>query len=68
MLWLSSAEVTAGKVQNLIDRYGSLMEVWERFEKDEDLRFHPAAHSVLASLHSRDAVDELHGTLERRNV
>jgi len=68
MLWLSSAEVTAGKVQNLIDRYGSLMEVWERFEKDKELRFHPTAQSVLASLHSRDALDALHGALERRNV
>lgn len=68
MLWLSAAEVTPGKVQELLNRFGSLQEVWERFDKDEELRFHPAAKGVLSSMHSRDAVDELHGTLERKNV
>lgn len=68
MLWLSAAEITPGKVQDLLNRYGSLEEVWERFGKDEELHFRGVAQNILQSLHSRDAVDELHGTLERKNV
>lgn len=68
MLWLSAAEVTPGKVRELIFRYGSLEEAWECFGTEYGPRFPDAAQSVMEAYHSRDAIDELHGTLERKNV
>lgn len=68
LLWLSAAEVTPGKVQELLKRYGTLEEVWASFGQENGPQFHEATHAVLKQFHSRDAIDELHGRLERKNV
>jgi len=68
LLWLSTAEITAGHVQKLESYYGSLLDVWERFGKDPELDFHPWAEAVLSQYHSRDAIDDLYETLQQKNV
>lgn len=68
LLWLSAAQVTPDRVQALVSEYGSLGDVWESFGTPSGPRFQSGTHSILASLHSRDALDEHHGRLERKNV
>lgn len=68
LLWLSAAEITPGHVQRLQEHYGSLLEVWERFGKDDELDFHPGAEAVLTQHHSRAAIDALYETLQKKNV
>jgi len=68
LLWLSAAEVTPGKVQDLLAYYGSAEEIWNRFDRENGPAFQSATHAVLRSLHSRDAIDELHERLEKKNV
>ena len=68
LLWLSAAEVTPGKVQELVALYGGAEEIWNSFDHENGPKFQAATHAVLKSLHSRDAIDELHGRLEKKNV
>lgn len=68
MLWLSSAEVTAGHVQKLREYYGNLEEVWERFGKDPELDFSPAVQAALEASHSREFIDGLTERLEEKSV
>ena len=68
LLWLSAAQITADRVQALRSEYGTLGDVWESFGKTGGPKFHGGAKDVLQALHSRDALDEWHGKLERKNV
>lgn len=68
LLWLSAAQITPDRVQALKTEYGSLGDVWESFGTVNGPKFQSSAQSVLESLHSRDALDEWHDKLERKNV
>ena len=57
-LWLSAAEIAAGRLQELISQYGSVSEIWDAFGRKGGPMF----------MHSRDAIDDLLGKLERKNV
>ena len=67
-LWLSSAEITPGHVQDMVDYYGSVMDIWEAFGKEGGPTFTQHPTEVLKRLHSRDAIDGLIEKLERKNV
>lgn len=67
-LWLSAAEITPSRVQDLLQEFGNIGEIWEAFGKENGPRFVPHAESILKQLHSRDAMDDLQGKLERKNV
>lgn len=68
LLWLSSAEITAGHVQKLLEHYGCAEAVWERFGKDPELDFQPGAEVILKQHHSREAIDSLTEKLDKKNV
>ena len=68
LLWLSAAEITPDRVDAMIHQYGSAEGIWDAFDKASGPKFQDASYEVLHNLHSRDAIDELHGTLERKNV
>ena len=68
LLWLSAAEITPDRLTALIQQYGSAEEIWNAFGKTSGPKFQDSAFQILESLHSRDAIDELHGRLERKNV
>lgn len=68
LLWLSAAEITPDRVSALIAQYGSAEGIWHAFGTAGGPAFQGVAQEVLESLHSRDAIDELHGTMERKNV
>lgn len=68
LLWLSTAEVTSGHVQKLLEEYESAVGIWEAFGSDNGPKFHPHAYEVLRRLHTRDALDDLQEQLDRKNV
>ncbi|MCI5847415.1 MAG: DNA-processing protein DprA [Candidatus Limiplasma sp.] len=68
LLWLSSAEVTPGHVQRLLQTYPTVMDIWEAFGKTEGPAFPAGVRAVLSGLHSRQAIDDMAGKLERKNV
>ncbi len=68
LLWLSSAEITPGRVSELSTAYHGAEGIWESFDGAGGPEFQPAAREKLRRFHSRDALDELCGRLEERNV
>ncbi len=68
LLWLSSAEITAGHVQGMVEEYGSALGIWEAFGSEHGPTFTPYCQDVLKRLHSHGAIDDLIGKLERKNV
>ena len=68
LLWLSAAEITPDRVSTLIEQYGSAEAIWDAFGKTNGPQFQETARKTLDALHSRDAIDALHGKLERKNV
>lgn len=68
LLWLSSAEVTPGHVQKLLEVYHTPEEIWEDFDRNGTAMFRSGAYAVLKSLHSPTALDDLCEKLDRKNV
>lgn len=68
LLWLSAAKVTPMHVSSLAGAYGGVQGVWDAFGRHGGPEFPAQVLKVLASLHSRAAMDELIARLEERNV
>lgn len=68
LLWLSTAEIAAGRVMQLMKRYHSAQGIWDSFGKPDGPTFQPAANERLKHLHTRSAIDSLVDELERKNV
>lgn len=68
LLWLSAAEVTAGHVMQLLEEYGSAVAIWDAFDTDNAPKFQSGTVATLKKLHSRTAMDDLVGRMERKNV
>lgn len=68
LLWLSNAEITAGHVQKLMEEYQSAEGIWQAFGKEHGPEFPVWADTILRKYHSRDALDDLQGQLDRKNV
>lgn len=68
LLWLSSAEVTAGHVQKLLETYHTPEEIWEAFDHCGNTMFRAGTFSALKDLHSPTALDDLCDKLDRKNV
>lgn len=68
LLWLSNAEISPGHVQNLLDTYHTVEEIWEQFGKESGPTFAPAAHQILKATHAPSAIDEIAEKLEHKNV
>lgn len=68
LLWLSSAEITAGRVGEMIAYYGSAQAIWDAFGGANGPVFRGRAQEILAKLHSRAAIDDLIASLEKKSV
>lgn len=68
LLWLSSAEIAAGHVWDLLACYGSAQAVWDAFGGANGPAFRGKAQETLARLHSRAAIDDLIAGVEKKNV
>lgn len=68
MLWLSSAEIAAGRVQELMGHYGTAEGIWDAFDKTGGQEFQDHSFQTLKALHSRTAMDDLIAKLEKKNV
>ena len=68
LLWLSAAEITAGRVDALIAEHGSAQGIWDAFQKPQGPRFAPQSLRVLEGLHSQTAMDELIARMTEKHV
>ena len=68
LLWLSSAEVSASRVAELISQYGSAQAVWEGFLTSKCPRFMPKCKKLLNDLYSDQKIDEQIKQLEEKHV
>lgn len=68
LLWLSSAEVSASRVDALIAEYGSAVEVWKAWRKPSGPTFVGKAQKVLKAYETDDQLSELIDRLEKNHV
>lgn len=68
LLWLSTAEVTPGSLQKLLERYGTIGDVWESFGTETGAKIRGKAGELLLQLHSEGALDDLCEKLKKKNV
>lgn len=68
LLWLSSAEVPASTLEQLMTKYESPEEIWEAFGRKNGPRFQGGVEKRLRDLHSNDAMEDLMEALEKKNV
>lgn len=65
LLWLSSAEVSASRVHNLIREHGSARAVWDNFAH---ISFQPRCAEILTKLHDESAIAVVCDRLEKCHV
>ncbi len=68
LLWLSAAEITADRVQRMIEKRGSACALWEDYKRGEPLTQSGEAARVLARYHSETAMDTLCERIEQKGV
>ena len=68
LLWLSAAEITADRVQRLVEKRGSACALWEDYRLGEPLTANADAARMLARYHSDAAMDALCERIEKKNV
>ena len=68
LLWLSTAEITAGRVWEMIAHYGSAQGIWDAFGGASGPSFRGKAQEALARFHSHAAIDDLIAALEKKSV
>ena len=68
LLWLSSAEVTPGHLQQLLAEYETAEGIWDAFGREGGPRFKESTQAILAALHSPSAIEDLLEKLRRKNV
>lgn len=68
LLWLSSAEVTAGRVTSLLAEYGNAQTIWERYQTSDCPKFMPKCKRILDDLYSDSKMDALIKQLEDKHV
>lgn len=68
LLWLSSAEITAGRVGEMIAYYGSAQAIWDAFGGTNGPVFRGRAQEILEKFHSRASIDDLIASLEKKSV
>lgn len=68
LLWLSSAEIPANRVWQMIRELGSAQAVWDVFPTTACPAFMPKARKILKELYSEEKLDELIHKLEEKHV
>lgn len=68
LLWLSSAEISAGRVAALLKEFGSADSLWEAFATPACPSFQPKARKILEELHSEEKLDEVIDKLKAKHV
>ncbi len=68
LLWLSCAEITADRLQKLLQETGSATALWERFGQGERFSKHPEANRILTCYHRQSALDALIESMEKRGI
>ncbi len=68
LLWLSAAEITADRVQRMIEKRGSASALWEDYRQGDPLTANAEAAHTLARYHSEAALDALCERIELKGV
>ncbi len=68
LLWLSAAEITADRVQRMLEQRGSAQALWEDFSAGVALSANAEANRFLTRYHSELALDALCERLEKKKV
>ena len=68
LLWLSAAEITADRVQRMIEKRGSACALWEDYRRGEPLTTSGDAARLLARYHSEAAMDTLCERIEQKGA
>ncbi|MEG1194250.1 MAG: DNA-processing protein DprA [Clostridia bacterium] len=68
LLWLSSAEITPKRVQELTFEFETAQGIWDGFAMHGSACFQPSSHEKLNRLHCKAAMDDLIAELNKRNV
>ncbi len=65
LLWLSAAEISAGKLQRLIERFGGAAGIWDAFPTEGEKLFEPGCHAVLSKLRTPAQMDDFCARIEK---
>jgi len=68
LLWLSTAEITADRVQKLLGKYIAAQGIWDAFHTDMSLKFKDKSKVVLERLHTRAALEDTIARLENMHI
>jgi len=68
LLWLSCGEITAQRVDRLIEKYGSPAEVRAAYGRESGPKFQEVADERLKKMHSEAAIDGELEKLEKKHV
>ena len=68
LLWLSAAELSADRVNRLLEERGSAQVLWEDYQRGLSLTASPEANRVLARYHSELALDALCERIEKKGI
>ena len=68
LLWLSAAEITADRVQRMIEKSGSAIALWEEYAQGKPLAANAEAAQILRRYHHELAMDTLCERIEKKGV
>ncbi len=68
LLWLSAAEITADRVQRMLEKRGSARALWEDHSHGQTLTANAEAAKALARYHSEAALDALCERIQGKGV
>lgn len=68
LLWLSAAEITADRVQRMLEKRGSARALWEDYAHGQALTANAEAAKALARYHSEIALDALCERIQSKGV
>ena len=68
LLWLSAAEITADRVQRLLEKYTAAQGIWDAFQGAQSPNFKDGSRAVLERLHSLAALEDLIAKLDKKRI
>ena len=68
LLWLSGAEITAGRIHKLIARFGSAEAIWDAFPQEGADTFEPGAFQALDKLRAPGRMDDFCSRIDKLGV
>ena len=68
LLWLSSAEIGAGRVKRLLDALGTAEAIWRAFPERGHELFEASGHDALSRLRDSDRLDDFCACIDKSNL